>query len=214
MNTPAKNDASIARLNRNHPVDQPGATGWAGYAVTRARPEASGAEILAITPVQSGWQTELAGHAPNDWDTFARALFGVRDSDTAYILQHGDTTAGTFFAAAFVDDLLTAALLINRGPLIEGRDWLIARLGTPLDPAERFRLLAGRPGGAMAPRGPTVCFCCDVRRNDILDAVQTGCTTVHGIGLATRAGTNCGGCQNEIGLIVGNALASSLSPRS
>lgn len=213
MNTPAKNDDGIARLDRHHPVDQPGATGWAGYAVTRARPEPAGAGILTITPVPSGWQTELAGHAPSDWDAHAPVLLGVRASDTAYILQHGDAAAGTFFAAAFVDDLLAGALLIGRDPLTEGRDWLIARMGTPLDPAERFRLLAGRPGGAMAPRGPTVCFCCDVRQNDILDAVQTGCTTVHGIGVATRAGTNCGGCQNEIGLIVGNALASSLSSR-
>jgi assimilatory nitrate reductase catalytic subunit len=198
-------------LNGLPHVDQPGAAGWAGYAVTRARPEPSGAEILAITPVQSGWQTEFAGNAPCVLDTFARALFSVRDTDTADILQHGDATAGTFFAAAFVEDLLTGALLIGPGPLTEGRDWLIARLGTPLDPAERFRLLAGRPGGAMEPRGPTVCFCCDVRQNDILDAVQTGCTTVHSIGVATRAGTNCGGCQGEIGLLVDNALSSPLS---
>ena len=136
------------------------------------------------------------------------------EADQADILQHGDTAAGTFFAAAFADDLLIGALLIGRRPLTEGRDWLIARLGTPLDPAERFRLLAGRPGGAMAPRGPTVCFCCDVRQNDILGAVEAGCTTVHGIGLATRAGTNCGGCQDEIGALLGTRLGTTRMVRS
>ena len=203
MSTAANDDAGIALTNGDHFAVRSEAAGWFGYAVTRARPEVSGAGILAISRIQSGWQTELAGHAPNDWDAYARSLFGAREADQTDILQDGDTATGTFFAAAFVDDLLTGALLIGRGPLTEGRDWLIARLGTPLDSAERFRLLAGRPGGAMAPRGPTVCFCCDVRQNDIIGAVVAGCTTVDSIALATRAGTNCGGCRDKIGALLG-----------
>ena len=54
---------------------------------------------------------------------------------------------------------------------------------------------------AMDPAG-TVCRCAGVAGGTIADAVAGGCTTVGEVSKATRAGTGCGGCHEDIkGLI-------------
>ena len=203
---------------------EPFAAGWYGFAVTRERPQgmsdggpklgttALGAtefgatEYWALGPVAGGWQIELAGSTAHDWDAFARRLFGVETSATSStaleFLAYGDSVAGHHRIAAFADDRLIGAIFVSRNPISIARDWLAARLDTPLDPAERFRLLAGRPGGAMKPRGAIVCACCDVGRNEITDAVTTGCRSVQAVGDKTRAGTNCGSCRPEIARLI------------
>lgn len=103
---------------------------------------------------------------------------------------------------------MTGALLVAEAPLAVARDWLVARLGTQLDADERFRLLDGRPGGAMTPRGPIVCFCCHVGSNAIAEAVAAGCADVKSVGIATRAGINCGRCKPEIERIIASGAAS------
>ncbi len=186
----------------------PYAVAWNGFAVMRDRPENPGAEYWALAPVDAGWQIELAGLAAQDWDVFARQLFGVAvpvegsAAPTPEILAYGDATAGQYRVAIFAEDRLIGALFVGREPVVIAREWLAARLDTPLDQAERFRLLAGRPGGAMKPRGPVVCSCCDVRRNEITDAILAGCSTVQKVGDQTRAGTNCGSCRPEIQALI------------
>ncbi len=185
----------------------PFAVAWDGFAVMRDRPENPGAEYWALAPVASGWQIEIAGLATQDWDTFARTLFGVAAAGEGSgaapeILAYGDATAGQHRVAIFAEDRLIGALFVAREPVVIARDWLAARLDTPLDPAERFRLLAGRPGGAMKPRGAVICSCCDVRRNEITDAIMAGCGTVQKVGDQTRAGTNCGSCRPEIQALI------------
>ena len=129
---------------------------WQGFAVMRDRPQNPGAEYWALAPVASGWQIELAGLATHDWDAFARQLFGVTEGGGApEVLAYGDTTAGQHRVAIFAEDRLIGALFVATGPVVIARDWLAARLDTPLDPAERFRMLAGRPGGDLKPRGET-----------------------------------------------------------
>ncbi len=183
---------------------------WHGYGVMRDRPKTIAAEHAVVSAIPAGWQLELAGRVTENFDRLARTLFGATDtSDTQdapplEIHAHGDAEAGDHAIVAFAGDRLFGVLLVKRAPIAEGRAWLAARLGTPLDPAERFRLFSGRPGGAMAPRGDIVCFCCNVGRNEIIDAVRAGCATVPAIGARTRAGINCGRCRPDLeGLIAG-----------
>jgi assimilatory nitrate reductase electron transfer subunit len=73
-------------------------------------------------------------------------------------------------------------------------------------PADRSLLLRldgpdQLPGAAADPAG-TVCRCAGVSGNPITGAVADGCSTVADVSKATRAGTGCGGCHEDIkGLI-------------
>lgn len=69
-------------------------------------------------------------------------------------------------------------------------------------PADRSLLLRldGPDQAAITgadPRG-TVCRCAGVSGTAIAAAVEDGCSTVEGISKATRAGTGCGGCHDDI----------------
>ncbi len=186
---------------------------WYGYAVTRRLPASIGSEHVQVSAIGAGWQLELAGRAPENFEALARTLFGEtadcdgRDAQPLAFHVHGDAEAGWHAIAAFADDRLFAALLVKPEPIADGREWLAARLGTPLDPAERFRLFSGRPGGALTPRGVIVCFCCNVGRNEIVDAVRAGAYTVQTIGATTRAGINCGRCRPDLEALIEAAHA-------
>ena len=45
---------------------------------------------------------------------------------------------------------------------------------------------------------PTVCFCHDVRRSRILQAVREGARTIEEIRERTCANTGCGGCELDV----------------
>ena len=128
---------------------------------------------------------------------------------TEWLLTGSARDDGSFCAAALtLDDHLLGALFVAPSSIAVDRDWLAARLGTPLDAGERFRLLDGRPSGARTPRSRLVCVCCQVGDTEITEAVASGCTTIAAVGAATRAGTNCGRCHPLITeLIAGRALS-------
>lgn len=76
-------------------------------------------------------------------------------------------------------------------------------------PADRSVLLrldgpdaiGGASADAFAP-STTVCTCNGVTVGRIMDAAQSGSTTVACIGKATRAGTGCGGCTGRIAAVL------------
>jgi assimilatory nitrate reductase catalytic subunit len=172
---------------------------WQGFAVARGRPARLTGDCAAPLPTKSGWQIELDGRGAREWDELARQLlFGPDDGATSYMLTNSDDERCHFRAAAFADDCLVGALLVAPRPLDIYREWLVARLGTPLDPGERFRLLDGRPFGPLVPRDRLVCFCCQIGDAEILEAIEAGATTIEAIGIETRAGTNCGRCQTTL----------------
>ena len=186
-------------------VGSTAAGGCTAFAVTLRQPIAVVCEPEKVTSIDAGWQIEWTGVAARDWEATARSLW-TPDSDprtaNAYMLTQSDAAAGTHAFAAFVDDRLVGALIVQPSGQIIGRDWLVARLGTVLGPSERFRLLAGRPSGVLSPRGPTVCFCCDVGRNEIVAAVRAGCLSMAMVSEKTRAGTNCGVCRPNVAQLV------------
>ncbi len=182
----------------------------AAFAVTLRQPASVGGELGNITSIDAGWQIEWIGAPARDWEAIAQALWepdGDQRTANAHRLSHSDAAAETHAFAAFVGDCLVGALIVQ--PTVDsiGRDWLIARLGTVLGPSERFRLLAGRPSGVLSPRGPTVCFCCDVGRNDIVDAVRAGCSSMAMVSEKTRAGSNCGVCRPNVARVIHAALS-------
>lgn len=182
---------------------------WHAFAVTIRRPPRlpALAALPAVSRLPSGWQIELSGQGEPETDALARKLLlHPSPQVTEWLLTGSERDDGTFRAATFTsDDHLVGALFVAPRPIEIDRDWLAARLGTPLDAGERFRLLDGRPSGAMMPRSRLVCVCCQVGDTEIAEAISAGCATVADVGAATRAGTNCGRCHLVISELIESA---------
>jgi assimilatory nitrate reductase catalytic subunit len=171
---------------------------WHGFAVATRRPATAGADYFALACAKAGWRAELAGLTiPADWTNFARAVLGI--DNAAELVTYRDAAGGRHGFLAVLEDRLAGALFVSPGPVACARDFLAARLGSPLSAQERFVLLAGRPGDETRDPGPTVCACFDIGRNAI---VESGCGTVEEVGVRLKAGTNCGSCRAEIAHLV------------
>jgi assimilatory nitrate reductase catalytic subunit len=130
-----------------------------------------------------------------------RQLLGLTP-DTE-LLSYQDTRGGTYRVAAFDAVSLIGAAYIAPTPVGVSRSWLAAQLGVTFDTArDRLGVLSGKPASAEADKGPIVCACFDVGRNQIVASIANGCDSIAAVGAATSAGTNCGSCRSEIGRMI------------
>jgi nitrite reductase (NADH) large subunit len=75
-------------------------------------------------------------------------------------------------------------------------------------PADPLEALCPTMVAAPAAAGERlVCTCHKVTEAGIKEAVAAGCATVEAVGAATRAGTGCGSCKNELARLVGRHAA-------
>jgi assimilatory nitrate reductase catalytic subunit len=179
---------------------------WHAFAVSRARPSVAVAEYVAVAPTRAGYRCELGGTStPENWDAFARDMLGLPCAH-AELLTYRDAKAGNSRLAAFAEGILIGALFVSPRPLAVARTWLADLLGCEIAPEERLRILAGRPGERGRDRGPIVCACMDVSRDEIIAAITSGrASSVAEVGQCTTAGTNCGSCRSEIRRILADA---------
>ena len=174
---------------------------WHGFAVSTRAMVTEDAEYFAVAPAKSGFRAEYAGlSTPEDWTAFAHNTLALDPSWEA--LAYRDASNGQYRLVAFEDSRLVGALFVARGPVAVSRTFFAERLGREIPSAERLKLLSGRPGARERDRGPVVCACFDVGRNEILDAAREGCETVAAIGARLKAGANCGSCRGEIGRLL------------
>ncbi len=171
---------------------------WFGFAVSRT-PMTPGAapcaEYWAVASATAGWRMELAGTAlPADWETAARALFGLTETPAQVV-----TDSRGIARIAFIENgRLLAALFAGPEPLGLMRDFLVTLPG-----GEARDVLAGRTPGDMPDPGPILCACFGVGVNTILTTIESdGLTSVEEIGTALSAGTNCGSCRPEIAALL------------
>ena len=70
-------------------------------------------------------------------------------------------------------------------------------------PADPLEALCPTMVAAPAAAGERlVCTCNKVTETGVCDAIAAGCATVEAVGAATRAGTGCGSCKNELARLV------------
>ncbi|WDF32617.1 FAD-dependent oxidoreductase [Arthrobacter agilis] len=74
----------------------------------------------------------------------------------------------------------------------------------PADRSSLLRLDSVDGGAPAVPPGPdtTLCRCAGVTRGTVEDAVHAGCASVREVSAATRAGTGCGGCHDEVRALI------------
>ncbi|OCX65298.1 nitrate reductase [Thioclava sp. SK-1] len=171
---------------------------WFGYAVC-ADTQMPAPDCTYWTRLRSanGWRMELAGEdMPNDWEAYARALFGLPDAQIAKVT---DTARGTSRIAFHHDGRLLAALFVGPQPVAISRGHISSRVGQD----QPVRVLAGRAGADQPDPGATVCACLNVGVNQIRSAIETGAAlSVAALGTALGAGTSCGSCRPELAILL------------
>ena len=167
---------------------------WHGFAVMRDEPSPTTA-YWAKSRIAGGWRLELAdAHAPTDWRTFARTLFGA-DAD-ADVVSVTDSVGTRARIALTGPNGVHGMLLTDATPVEAARTYLIDRFAKG---APAMQLLAGRPRGDAPDPGATVCSCFGVGSNSVIAAIaEQGLTSVEAIGEALGAGANCGSCRPEL----------------
>ena len=172
--------------------------GFYGFAVSRA-PVSPDAPYWARARSAQGWRVELAWEdAPADWEQAARALFDLPEAQAVVL---ADAARGLYRIALMQDDVVLAALFIAPHPVAVSRSFLAGALDQAAMP-----VLAGKPGADRPDPGATVCACFDVGVNTIRAAIDSGqATSVQALGVALRAGTNCGSCKPELAALIAAA---------
>ncbi|MEM9358211.1 MAG: nitrate reductase [Pseudomonadota bacterium] len=183
---------------------------WFGFATTTHKPNITNVDYAAIAPAAgSNWRVELADCTPtDDWAELANRVLrqaGAQQNAIDIVAYH-DNATGQHRYAAFDGERCTGMLFLAPQPVTVARTWAIVQVGATIDQTQRLLLLAGRGGADVPDKGPIVCSCFEVGRNQIARAIaQGGCESVAEVGLETGAGTNCGSCRAEIGRLIHDA---------
>jgi assimilatory nitrate reductase catalytic subunit len=136
--------------------------------------------------------------APESWRDWSARL--LPDGEW---LTYEDRATEQFRAAVIQSGRLQAVIYVAGQPELPSAEWLKSAFGQgALSTQDRRALLAGQPRGG-ADQGPIVCACFQVGLGTISTAVAQGATTPKAIGIATRAGTNCGSCLPELKRLAG-----------
>jgi assimilatory nitrate reductase catalytic subunit len=166
-----------------------------GFALTRA----------PISPPLSAWwaRVALAGASglllatneePEVWRGRARQMLGGTE-----LAEYIDEQRGVYRAASFAAGELTGCLFIGAAETAPHWDAIKPLFAAPTLAHEGRRvLLSGRSADGFVSGGQIVCACFSVGTATIRAAIHAGAADTEAIGVALRAGTNCGSCLPEL----------------
>ncbi len=184
---------------------EPVSFAFRGFALARGRLALPDEGWWARATLEGGAGWLLASNAgPAAWRAWAKAHFAGLE-----IAEYSDAPRGLYRAAAFTDGRLVGCLFI--GPAEASPQWdavkaLLDR--EALGEAQRRAVLSGKSTEGLADPGPVICACFGVGLNVIRAAIESGeALNVDQIGVALRAGTNCGSCLPELKRIVDHERA-------
>ena len=165
---------------------------WYGFGVA-LQPVTSLSEYFAIRPLDIGNAFECAGKSiPASWPQLLLEAFPSIEISSSV---HGSNPAH-HRCIAIKDGHLQFAFFASDKPVLASREWLQQQLGKIANPLE---ILAGRPLSAGEDRGPILCACMNVGRNQISKFIaENANASLDSICQATGAGTGCGSCRLEV----------------
>ena len=165
---------------------------WYGFGVA-THAISSKPDYFATRPLDHGIAFECAGKLlPADWAQFIAELLPTATITSSV---HGSNPA-QFRCLAYVNNRLEFAFFASDQPVNISRDWVQQKLGTSINPLE---ILAGRPLVAGEDKGPILCACMNVGRNQISRFIANNSqSTLQTVCDKTTAGTGCGSCRIEV----------------
>jgi assimilatory nitrate reductase catalytic subunit len=198
---------------------------WHGLLMRREYVQLTSPDYWCRIAIDRGFAYTLAGvegiAADQETPDAARILawLGLEDivlkeSGAADLAVYADPARSVFRYAHFANGRLDACLFIARDPAsLPDRAGAVMMFSEAPPDHNRARVLAGVSLAGVASPGPTVCACFAVGRNTITDAIRSGnLTSVAQISAALRAGTNCGSCLPELGIILGETPVEPSAP--
>jgi assimilatory nitrate reductase catalytic subunit len=166
---------------------------WRGFLISRTWAVPTRCAYWTRIRTAHGWLTEFSG----DGDPSGL----VEMLPAGERAEMHDAKRGVLRAAVVVDGWLHGALFIARNDGLPPREWLIEQLGG--EEGSTMEWLAGRPSQLQADRGPIICVCFDIGMSTIIASIRADAlTSVEAVGVALKAGTNCGSCRPAIARIL------------
>ncbi|HLZ65735.1 MAG TPA: molybdopterin-dependent oxidoreductase [Aliidongia sp.] len=177
-------------------------TQWRGLLLRREARALPGDMYWARVPVERGQAYHLAGWdaLPDGADLEAFAATLLAAPAAAERLEAVDRRGGTYRYAVLVEGRLDAWLLLSRagGAAVPAPATLAGLLGEYVADGGRLGVLAGTVR-SESPAGRIVCSCYSVGLDTLCRAIEAeGLASIADIGLALKAGTNCGSCIPEL----------------
>ncbi len=171
---------------------RPYVAAWYGFGIS-LQTVRSDLDYFAIRPIESGHAFECAHESvPNEWIKFLSAQFPA--IEIASSVQGAN--AAQFRCLALEGGRLSFVFIASDRPVSAARDWLQSQLGKSINSLE---ILAGRPMLAGEDKGPILCACMNVGRNQIARFIDKNLGVVlQAVCDATAAGTGCGSCRIEV----------------
>ncbi|MHA7281442.1 FAD-dependent oxidoreductase [Arthrobacter sp. TMS2-4] len=130
------------------------------------------------------------------------------------VAEWADPGHGRYAKMVTRDGVLTGLVCVGM-PRTGAELVLLFERGSEL-PADRSSLLRldsaeGMP--AASPPGPatTLCRCAGVTHGSVQESVAAGCASVQDVSTATRAGTGCGGCRDDIRTVIERHFAAAVA---
>lgn len=184
--------------SKHTPVSlKPFAADWHALLIVRETLEPSGFAYWTRSLSNGCYIYDVAGVGdPSNWDDYAGVLLGQGE-----MLAMSDDRRGARRYAVLRDDKPVGVMIMARTPEgIPSRNWITGLFAQDeLNAQDRLSLLSAKPAGKVAEKGAIVCSCFNVGLLEIQRAiVEEGRMSVEAIGVALKAGTNCGSCQSEI----------------
>jgi assimilatory nitrate reductase catalytic subunit len=173
---------------------------YRGFLVARRAPTLPAETWWARVAVANGVGLLFASNSePVVWRARAAGLLGANE-----VAEYLDEPRGIYRVAAFAEGRLQGCLFLGKAGRPPQWDTVKAAFESEaLDDVERRALLSGKSITGIADPGPLVCACFGVGLNVIRAALASGAAaSVEQIGVALRAGTNCGSCLPELKRIV------------
>ena len=165
---------------------------WYGFGISVGE-VSSKIDYFASRPVKSGNAFECADKTlPMNWAEFVAGVYPQVEITSSV---HGSNPA-QYRCLALKDGQLAFAFFASDKPFSASREWLQQQLGCSVNP---FEILAGRPLTPGEDKGPILCACMNVGRNQIsrfIDKNQHA--SLQAVCDATSAGTGCGSCRMEV----------------
>lgn len=180
-----------------------------GFSVSRNRPDCEEATYWAIARAVGGWRTEFAFASGDKHlqqvlcpapESAAQVVRSFGAGSGVEVLSFMDAGLRRQSIAGFDSAGLVFALWLSREPVQVSREWAVSQLTQRIEnPLNRSAILSGRPGSGRAGPGALVCSCFGVGTNQIAALAASGAaTSVDAVGVALKAGTNCGACRTDI----------------
>ncbi len=184
---------------------------WHGFILTKNEINTENLDYWVKIKGKKFYRYEISSESEigniEDMANWAKEILSLNSKENVEFIDYKDQVGKRYRCASMVDGRLQNVLFIAPSTELPTRSWLGSIFSEyEIDAKTRLNLLAGQKSGAKDV-GKIICSCFGIGINTIVEAIHKNkLTTPEAIGLAIKAGTNCGSCIPELTDIIAKEL--------